>query len=331
MTALNDEELLKEFVAEGREHLSSIEPDLLILERDAENTDQEIINRIFRAIHSIKGASGFFGLQALKSLSHSMENTLMMVRDGKLMPRSDVMDPLLLGVDRLRLMFEDIQSSEEISYQDIVAALEKIMHPSAVTEIVPVTSEAVATADDADTDKAPAASATASGDADPLASLADAQMVEQAMRSGQHLYRMELDLDADFYGKKLTPLEFQSLMASTGVILSSQLDTSDISGLEGCLETTLPWRILYASVLDADLIAATFDLSDSQFEETSYATLFPEIQPKKAALPINPPEALASPASVENAPSTSATEPVTIPEAYGMHITFASCQPRKSA
>ena len=98
MSGLNDESLLLEFVAESREHLSSIEPDLLTLEKDGEQAGPEIINRVFRAIHSIKGASGFFGLEALKSLSHSMENVLMLMRDGQLGPTPQVMDPLLIGV-----------------------------------------------------------------------------------------------------------------------------------------------------------------------------------------------------------------------------------------
>ena len=61
MASFNDQELLKEFLIESNEHLTAIEPDLLLLEKSGTQTSQEVINRIFRAIHSIKGSAGFFG------------------------------------------------------------------------------------------------------------------------------------------------------------------------------------------------------------------------------------------------------------------------------
>jgi two-component system chemotaxis sensor kinase CheA len=76
---IHDEELIQEFVIESRDHLAGIEPDFLTLEQCLDDIPSELINRIFRAIHSIKGASGFFGLTALKNLSHVMESLLMMV------------------------------------------------------------------------------------------------------------------------------------------------------------------------------------------------------------------------------------------------------------
>ena len=331
MTALNDEDLLKEFVAEGREHLSSIEPDLLILERDAENTDPEIINRIFRAIHSIKGASGFFGLQALKALSHSMENTLMMLRDGQLLPSGEVMDPLLLGVDRLRLMLEDIQASEAVTYQDVVVELEKILEPKDKTPTASIENDAQEIDPSAlslSKEKKPAGEKAGNDPnvlQDALIDQADPQRVEQAMRSGQKLYRMELALDEDFYGKRLTPLEFQDLMASTGVILSSKLDMSDIIGLESCLEATLPWSILYASVLDADLIAATFDLSASQFREVNYMDLFPDMPAKKELPPLPETKKKSEPTAAAVKPQTPAA-PI-LPTAVSAKRTFRPCLP----
>ena len=59
MTNMNDHTLLQEFVAESKEHLADIEPHLLTLEQDGQNTEKEVINSIFRAMHSIKGSSSF--------------------------------------------------------------------------------------------------------------------------------------------------------------------------------------------------------------------------------------------------------------------------------
>ncbi len=57
-----DDELLGEFINESREHLTTIEADLLAVEEGGANIDAELVNKVFRAAHSIKGASGFFGL-----------------------------------------------------------------------------------------------------------------------------------------------------------------------------------------------------------------------------------------------------------------------------
>ncbi|MFM7469740.1 MAG: ATP-binding protein, partial [Vampirovibrionales bacterium] len=122
-----DDGLLQEFLVESREHLETIEPDLLILETQQEGADQETINRIFRAIHTIKGASGFFGLEAIKRLSHVMENMLMAFRDGKMHPSPETIDPLLKGVDLLRSMVNHVSESEQVPYQEVYQTIELLM------------------------------------------------------------------------------------------------------------------------------------------------------------------------------------------------------------
>jgi two-component system, chemotaxis family, sensor kinase CheA len=120
---IHDEELILEFVIESRDHLAGIEPDFLKLEQCLDDIPSELINRIFRAIHSIKGASGFFGLTALKNLSHVMESLLMMVRDGQMQVCPPMIDLLLQGVDCLRTMLEDVSQSESVPYEDLVSGL----------------------------------------------------------------------------------------------------------------------------------------------------------------------------------------------------------------
>src|SRR5208337_1913554 len=109
MGGLSDDNLITEFVTESREHLSTIEPDLLAMEHEGGQTSQEVINRVFRAIHSIKGGAGFFAFESVKSLSHIMESVLMQVRDRSMEVTPDLMDALLASLDRLRAMLEDIQ------------------------------------------------------------------------------------------------------------------------------------------------------------------------------------------------------------------------------
>jgi two-component system chemotaxis sensor kinase CheA len=61
MARITDQGIIDEFIAESREHLNTIEPDLLSMERDGATVSIEAIRRVFRAAHSIKGASCFHG------------------------------------------------------------------------------------------------------------------------------------------------------------------------------------------------------------------------------------------------------------------------------
>lgn len=258
-SSLNDESLLLEFVAESRDHLSSIEPDLLILERDGAQTDAEIINRVFRAIHSIKGASGFFGLEAVKSLSHCMENVLMLVRDGKLIPNPAIMDPLLLGVDRLRLMLDDIQASEQVSYQDVVASLEAVINQedTGTVNLIP-------SAEGKDSKES---SGSCIFKPDRIA-------VESAIRNGQNLFLIQVFLDADLLQKERNPLQFMDTLLAVGVVLETILDIAAIPSLEKALESKLPLTFLYATVLEIDLLPEAFDIPAEQFSQLQVEDLF---------------------------------------------------------
>ena len=108
------EDILIEFIQESRDHLAAIEPDLLELERQGEGAASEVVNRIFRAIHSTKGGASFLAFEGLKRFSHAMENVLMLVREHRLAPTSSVVDLLLRGVDVLRAMIEDIHNSDQV-------------------------------------------------------------------------------------------------------------------------------------------------------------------------------------------------------------------------
>ena len=71
------------------------------------------MNEMFRAVHSIKGAAGFLGLEAIQQLSHAMESLFMALRDGDLAFRAPMGDPLLEGVDALRGMLRSLRDDVE--------------------------------------------------------------------------------------------------------------------------------------------------------------------------------------------------------------------------
>jgi len=99
-----DLEALHGFLDESADSMHGIEADFIDLERDPANL--EIINRIFRPIHSLKGNSGFFGLTNINKFSHRLENLLDNVRKGDLVITKEIIDTLLGGADYLRQMVD---------------------------------------------------------------------------------------------------------------------------------------------------------------------------------------------------------------------------------
>ncbi|PID77043.1 MAG: hybrid sensor histidine kinase/response regulator [Deltaproteobacteria bacterium] len=111
---IEDDEILQGFVEESLEHLADIENDLLAIEEGGANIDEDLVNKVFRAAHSIKGGAGFMGLTVIQELSHHTENVLGMIRSKKLVPTPEIINVLLLASDQLRGMIEDVQNSNEV-------------------------------------------------------------------------------------------------------------------------------------------------------------------------------------------------------------------------
>ncbi len=68
------DEDLKAFLVESNENLNQLESDLIVLEQNP--ADEELLNRIYRALHTLKGNCGFLGLEKLQSVAHAAENML---------------------------------------------------------------------------------------------------------------------------------------------------------------------------------------------------------------------------------------------------------------
>jgi two-component system chemotaxis sensor kinase CheA len=119
---VSDPNLISEFVTESLEHLETAEPLLLEMEKRG-GGDADAMNEIFRAIHSIKGAAGFLGLEHVAALSHALESLLMRLRDGEFDFHPAMADPLLRGIDALRRMMRALPESEGEPADALCAAL----------------------------------------------------------------------------------------------------------------------------------------------------------------------------------------------------------------
>jgi two-component system chemotaxis sensor kinase CheA len=94
-----DPELLHDFILESKEHLTSIELQLLTLDQEPGNA--EAIHAIFRGFHTIKGMAGFLDLDAVREVSHEVETILDLARNGALPITGAVIDCILESKDYL--------------------------------------------------------------------------------------------------------------------------------------------------------------------------------------------------------------------------------------
>jgi two-component system chemotaxis sensor kinase CheA len=123
------------FFEESQEHLDEMEHLLMELSLDA--PDQEDLNSIFRAAHSIKGGSGVFGFDALTGLTHVMENILDLARKEQIVMTKTIVDQLLITVDTLKVILECYQNEDEIDWDGIqkgIEALESLLKDDSAGE-----------------------------------------------------------------------------------------------------------------------------------------------------------------------------------------------------
>jgi two-component system chemotaxis sensor kinase CheA len=121
--SIEDDEILQGFIEESLEHLADIENDLLAIEEAGADIDVELVNKVFRAAHSIKGGAGFMGLTVIQDLAHAAENVLGLIRSCKLVPNPDIVNVLLLAADELQHLIEDVGNSNNVDITRHTAAL----------------------------------------------------------------------------------------------------------------------------------------------------------------------------------------------------------------
>ena len=120
---------LEIFLDETNEHLQNLSDQLMILENEPENEDT--INEIFRAAHSLKGMAGTMGYKRMQALTHNMENVFSEVRAGNKKVTGYLIDVLFKALDALEEYKDTIQQTQDEGTNDnepIVKALQSILN-----------------------------------------------------------------------------------------------------------------------------------------------------------------------------------------------------------
>jgi two-component system chemotaxis response regulator CheY len=125
-----DSELADDYLAESLDHLATMETELLALEGagtgmegSGVRLDAERFNRMFRAVHSIKGGAGVFQLVKIGELAHQTENLLASIGSGKLAPIPERVRILLRVTDGIRDLIQHPGTSDQADIAGLVAAL----------------------------------------------------------------------------------------------------------------------------------------------------------------------------------------------------------------
>ncbi len=129
MISEEDAPLVLDFITEAGEHIEAAESALLELENHPE--DGELVNKIFRAFHTIKGMAGFLNLSDIQSLAHSSESLLDLARKGQLVLAGANSDVAFESIDALKKMLAGLKSALEsgspvLAFDPLAQLLEKL-------------------------------------------------------------------------------------------------------------------------------------------------------------------------------------------------------------
>ena len=107
MSLSEDPEMVTDFIMEAREHLTSIESQMLVLDQNA--TDMAAVHAVFRAFHTIKGLAGFLEFAEIQEVAHEVETLLDLARNSKLAITPAVVDVVLEGADYLKQAIDGVE------------------------------------------------------------------------------------------------------------------------------------------------------------------------------------------------------------------------------
>ena len=287
-----DDELLSEFINESREHLATIETDLLTVEENGVNVDEDLINKVFRAAHSIKGGSAFFGLNKVKELAHKAETVLDMLRAGKMTPNAEITNVLLAAFDKLREMINNPATQEQADIADLVVGLSGL-----ASSYLPQDQKASLTHNVTLHPKDEEKNTVTLPQVD----------FERMKRSGQYGYCVELDLIHDIERKGKNVLAVFRDISESGEIIDCVLDYDAVGTLDGPLGNQLPLRLVFSTVIRPDDIGLLIDVSrerikvlfdpsqapmppkEEKITSPPISAMTPPSEPNSAALAVLPP------------------------------------------
>ena len=216
---------LEIFIDESAEHLQTLSDCIMTLEKEPDNNDT--INEVFRAAHSLKGMAGTMGFKRMQHLTHDMENVFQEVRSGKIPVDSPMIDLLFKCLDAIDGYLENIKATSDEGTEDneiIIKELNDFIakaNGEAPAEAAPAT---------AAQESAPAASAVSGGAEFAKFELSHSELkaVMTAKDSGLHIYGVKVTVDQECLLKAARAFLVFKAVEDFGQILVYRPSSQDI-------------------------------------------------------------------------------------------------------
>ena len=212
---------LEIFLDESNEHLQTLSDQLIILEKEPDNSDT--INEIFRAAHSLKGLAGTMGYKRMQNLTHDMENVFSEVRNGNMEVNSNLVDVLFQCLDALETYVDNIRETQDEGTDDnepIIKALNAFIASEGKGNAAPAAKK----------EEAPAATASAAPADDKDMPLADFEKnaVNEALKKNLHVYKIKVSVDENCILKAARAFLVFKNLEGHGDIIKSEPSVQDI-------------------------------------------------------------------------------------------------------
>lgn len=212
---------LEIFLDESNEHLQTLSDQLIILEKEPDNSDT--INEIFRAAHSLKGMAGTMGYKRMQNLTHDMENVFSEVRNGNMEVNSNLVDVLFQCLDALETYVDNIRETQDEGTDDnepIIKALNAFIASEGKGNAAPAAKK----------EEAPAATASAAPADDKDMPLADFEKnaVNEALKKNLHVYKIKVSVDENCILKAARAFLVFKNLEGHGDIIKSEPSVQDV-------------------------------------------------------------------------------------------------------
>ena len=285
-----DQEMMELFVQESSEHIQTLETDLISLESNP--AEGSLLNSIFRSVHSIKGAAGFFGFDPIVKLAHVMESVMSLLRDGQIHADPDMVTLLISTSDKLRLMLTEPEAAASVLCDDEAAGLQAVLdnHAGKKNSSRPAAAPKPKAAKPAD---------DGSGDY-PHPSLQGFEFTAPALvdglKHGQNFYAILINLE-EIQSQGQTLLQFFGEMRSIGSLLDTILELPEGTNLENPAGAPPSARVFFQTPLEPFILSGALGIDGEQIGEIPAQVL-------KDWVKANPGGACKPPAPAEPAPPT---------------------------
>lgn len=296
---------LEIFIDETKEHLQNLNTQILDLEQEPDNEDT--INEIFRAAHSLKGMAGTMGYKRMQALTHDMENVFSEVRNGNIKVKANMIDILFQCLDALEEYLKIIQETADEGVNEnepLIKALNEIMNGQAEADKAAEPEKETAAESVAETE-------TASGSWEEIVlDESERSVMREAVSQGKNLYGLTVYVQESCILKAARAFLVFKAVEELGEVLVSKPAAQDIedekfdnefslivvseSSLEEVLKAARSVSEI-ENVIGAVMAEAEFREAEPEVEEAE------EVTDTEEAHPMNVPAATAKPAEERKA------------------------------